>query len=232
MGSWFKVLPKYETKNSFVAIDLKNHGKSDASWERWDIDENADIVISVLKDLNISECYLVGWSMGSAVALSVTRKNRDLVKKLVLITPFSWQGFSTESPLFKIFVAGVRVRERLFPNSNPQSKYSFLRKSKAVKNEYSDWAWNNLHKSKDNFIYADGGRFVVPFDARPWLGEINTETLVLTGGKDSLVPEHVSTEIIDGLPNVESKTFIDATHGIPWTHDQQLSDELDRFFEI
>ena len=49
LGSWFKVLPKYQTKNSFVAIDLKNHGKSDASWERWDIDENADIVISVLK---------------------------------------------------------------------------------------------------------------------------------------------------------------------------------------
>ena len=98
-----------------------------------------------------------------------------------------------------MFVAVVRIRERLFPYSNPQSKYSFLRKSKAVKNEYSEWAWNNLHKSKDNFIYADGGRFVVPFDARPWLGQIDTQKLVLTGGKDSLVPEHISSEIIDGL---------------------------------
>ena len=128
--------------------------------------------------------------------------------------------------------AGIRERERLFPNSNPQSKYSFLRKSKAVKNEYSDWAWNNLHKSKDNFIYADGGRFVVPFDARPWLDQIDTQTLVLTGGKDSLVPEHISFEIINGLKNVESKIFTDATHGIPWTHDKELSEELDRFLEL
>ena len=232
LGSWFKVLPKYETKNSFVAIDLKNHGKSDASWERWDIDENADTVISILNNLNIKKCYLVGWSMGSAVALSITRKNPNLIKKLVLITPFSWQGFSAESPLFKLFVAAVRIRERLFPNSNPQSKYSFLRKSKAVKNEYSEWAWNNLHKSKDNFIYADGGRFVVPFDARPWLDQIETQTLVLTGGKDSLVPEHISSEIIDGLENVESKIFTDATHGIPWTHDHELVEELDRFLKL
>ena len=63
-------------KTLFVAIDLKNHGKSDASWERMDIDENADTVISILNNLNIKKCYLVGWSMGSAVALSITRKNQ------------------------------------------------------------------------------------------------------------------------------------------------------------
>ncbi len=81
-------------------------------------------------------------------------------------------------------------------------------------------------------LYADGGRFVVPFDARPWLDKIETQTLVLTGGKDSLVPEHISSEIINGLKNVESKIFTDATHGIPWTHDQELSEELDRFLDI
>ena len=107
----------------------------------------------------------------------------------------------------------------------------WLRKKLGEK-EYSEWAWNNLHKSKDNFIYADGGRFVVPFDARPWLDKIETQTLVLTGGKDSLVPEHISSEIINGLKNVESKIFTDATHGIPWTHDQELSEELDRFLDI
>ena len=25
LGSWFKVLPKYQKRNSFIAIDLKNH---------------------------------------------------------------------------------------------------------------------------------------------------------------------------------------------------------------
>ena len=38
LGSWFKVLPKIKNENSFVAIDMRNHGKSDASWDRWDVD--------------------------------------------------------------------------------------------------------------------------------------------------------------------------------------------------
>ena len=102
---------------------------------------------------------------GSAVAMSIAKKNKSIVNKLVLITPFSWLGGAVynDKLAFKIFVSFVRIRERLFPNFNPKSKFSFLRKSNAINDEYTEWAWNNLHKSKDDFIYADGGRFVVPY---------------------------------------------------------------------
>ena len=33
--SWFKILPNVKT--SFIAIDMRNHGKSDSSWKRWDV---------------------------------------------------------------------------------------------------------------------------------------------------------------------------------------------------
>ena len=83
LGSWFKILPKIKT--SFIAIDMRNHGKSDSSWKRWDVDENADLVISILDQLNIENCDVVGWSMGSAVGMSVARKKESLVRKLILI---------------------------------------------------------------------------------------------------------------------------------------------------
>ena len=163
--------------------------------------------------------------MGSAVALSIARKKKDLINKMALITPFSWLGGAVykDKPLFKVFVATVRIRERLFPNMNPKSKYSHLRKTGALGNEYTDWAWNNLHKSKDDFIYEDGGRYVVPYDARPWIKEITTETLVITGGKDNLVPEDTSQEVIKDLDNVSEIIFDNAAHSIPWTHDEPVS---------
>ena len=205
----------------------------DASWKRWDVDENADIVISILEQLGVEKCNLVGWSMGSAVALSISRKKEKLINKMVLITPFSWLGGAVykDKPLFKAFVAVVRIRERLFPNMNSKSKYSHLRKTGALENEYTDWAWNNLHKSKDDFIYEDGGRYVVPYDARPWLKEIKTKTLVITGGKDNLVPEETSQDVIKNLENVKELIFDNAAHSIPWTHDQELIDELEAFFK-
>ena len=47
------MLPKIKNLSSFITIDLKNHGRSDSSWERWSVDENADIVISIIDELNI-----------------------------------------------------------------------------------------------------------------------------------------------------------------------------------
>mgnify|MGYP005621016243 FL=1 len=234
LGSWFNVLPKIKNVSSFITIDFKNHGRSDASWERWSVDENADIVISILDELNVSECHLVGWSMGSAVALTISKKIPERINKMVLVTPFSWiEGERyKDNFLFKLLVGAVRIRERLFPNKNPQSKYSFLKKSSALKNEFTDWAWNNLHRSKDDFIYGDGGRHVVAFDSRDWLGDIETETLALIGGKDSLVPQKASQEVTTKMQNITPITFTNALHGIPWTHDEELVEELTKFLNL
>jgi len=172
--------------------------------------------------------------MGSAVAMSIAKKNKPLVNKLLLITPFSWLGGAVYSDkvAFKIFVSFVRIRERLFPNFNPKSKFSFLKKSNSINDEYTEWAWNNLHKSKDDFIYADGGRFVVPYDARPWIQEIEAETLVITGGRDKLVPEETSNDVVKRLNEVKVKTFPDAGHSVPWTHEEDLLTELREFFSL
>ena len=75
LGSWFKILPKIKNENSFVAIDMRNHGKSDASWDRWDVDENADVVISILKELvddidpESTKLIIGGHSLGALLSL-------------------------------------------------------------------------------------------------------------------------------------------------------------------
>ena len=55
--------------------------------------------------------------MGSAVALSISRKREDLINKMVLITPFSWLGGAVykDKPLFKAFIATVESEKDYFP---------------------------------------------------------------------------------------------------------------------
>ena len=233
LGSWFKVIPLLQNNYSIIAIDLKNHGRTDGSWTRWDITDNADMVATVLKDLGIKDSILVGWSIGSAVALSIAKNYPALVSKQILVTPFAWTLNSEykEKPWFKIMIGLVRVRERLFPIYNPNSKYKFLRDSESLNDEYSDWAWSNLNRSKDAFIYQDGSRYVVPFDARPWAHEVRIETLAVIGGNDKLVPENVARELTDLLPNVRIKKINGATHAIPWSHAKELSEEISNFLE-
>ena len=64
-----------------------------------------------------------------------------------------------------------------------------------------------------------------------YVKEIKTKTLVITGGKDNLGPEETSQDVIKNLENVKELIFDNAAHSIPWTHDQELIDELEAFFK-
>ena len=233
LGSWFNLIPFLQKHYSVLAIDLKNHGRTDGSWKRWDIADNADMVAAVLKELKINKCILVGWSIGSAVALNVTKNYPDMVNKQILITPFAWTINSEyrEKAWFNVFIGLIRARERLLPRYNSSSKYKFLRDSRSLNDEHADWAWSNLNRSKDAYIYQDGSRYVVPFDARPWAHEIKTETLAVIGGEDKLVPENVARELTDLLPNVAVKKIKKATHAIPWSHSEELFNIIYEYLE-
>ena len=49
------------------------------------------------------------------------------------------------------------------------------------------------------------------------------------GGNDKLVPENVSKELTDLLPDVKVKKIGGATHAIPWSHAEELSFHIKDF---
>ena len=169
--------------------------------------------------------------MGSAVALAISNKKQNLINKLVLITPFSWLGGAVYKDKFAFqgFCKFCKNKRKTISKFESSVKIFFSKKANAIKDEYTDWAWNNLHKHKDDFIYEDGGRFVVPYDARPWLANIKSNTLVITGGKDKLVPEETSNDVINRLENVSNVVFKDAGHSVPWTHAEELVESINNF---
>ena len=56
--------------------------------------------------------------------------------------------------------------------------------------------------------------------------------MALIGGKDSLVPQKASQEVTTKMQNITSITFTNALHGIPWTHDEELVEELTKFLNL
>ena len=56
--------------------------------------------------------------------------------------------------------------------------------------------------------------------------------VVITGGRDKLVPEETSNDVVKRLNEVKVKTFPDAGHSVPWTHEEDLLTELREFFSL
>ncbi len=74
-----------------ATMDLRGHGDSDTSFDRYDEETGADDVIALLDHLG-SPAILLGNSMGAGIAVIVAARRPDLVSGLVLLGPFVRNG--------------------------------------------------------------------------------------------------------------------------------------------
>lgn len=81
---WADMEPHLNEKFSLVKIDLPGHGKSEAHEEVFTMEMMAQKVKLVLDELNISECHLLGHSMGGYTALAFAEKYPEILKTLTL----------------------------------------------------------------------------------------------------------------------------------------------------
>ena len=82
---WVPFISTLSQKNRVICIDLLGHGQTDCLGYIHTMDDMADAVLAVLKQLRIKKFVLFGHSMGGYVALSIAEKHPDYIKGLGLI---------------------------------------------------------------------------------------------------------------------------------------------------
>jgi len=83
---WRYQIPYLKNSHQVVAIDLRGFGKSDQPKERYTYKTWADDLDTVLKELQLQNVTLVGFSMGGAIAMYyMTTRPAPPVEKLVLV---------------------------------------------------------------------------------------------------------------------------------------------------
>lgn len=80
---WDGIIPKFEDKYSIIAPDFRGHGKSDKPVSGYHIDDMANDVYLLLRELNVECCHIVGSSMGAEIGLSLAASHPELVLSLV-----------------------------------------------------------------------------------------------------------------------------------------------------
>ena len=104
--NWALTVPALRERFRTVSVDLRGHGLSAKPTEEEDY--SADLMASdvhvLLGQLGISECYLMGHSMGGMVAQTFILAHPEIVRALVLV--------DTAAELPKTVLQAVRVRER------------------------------------------------------------------------------------------------------------------------
>lgn len=82
---WDAFIPEWSKKFRIITIDLLGHGETECMGYVHSMENNADAVHEVLRELRIRKAIFVGHSMGGYVALAFAELYPDMVKGLVLL---------------------------------------------------------------------------------------------------------------------------------------------------
>ncbi|MDR3287435.1 MAG: alpha/beta fold hydrolase [Prevotellaceae bacterium] len=86
MDVWENIIAELSKNFRIIAVDLPGHGLSGFIEGATTMDFMADCIKSILDKQQISECFIVGHSMGGYVALAFAKKYPETTKALCLLS--------------------------------------------------------------------------------------------------------------------------------------------------
>ena len=193
--------PQIENLNEFSTItyDLLGHGKTPFKKEKLSLGDFSNQLNEILGHLNIDKIHLVGFSLGSLIALDFASKSGDKIDKLILIGT-TYKRSSEERSL-------VLDRYNQAKLNKPISKQAlkrwftdeYLEKNPKTYNLFM----NILSKKPEdhkNFLKAYQ-LFANHEDNTQVIQDITSKTLVITGSDDSGSTPAMSKELTKDLVN-------------------------------
>jgi pimeloyl-ACP methyl ester carboxylesterase len=190
-------------------LDILGHGTQGWPLDEISIEQAAVHVQRLLEQVVPGEAFLVGVSMGAAVAMRCALNAPSLVRGLILISPWTRIHEHTKSlidRLFRLAEAGDMTAHTelflryVFPPTYLERHVREVERLRAIVMEQDSktvaYAWAACLASG-----ADGD-----------LGKIRAPTLVIAGLHDLLTPPYLAREVAAGLIDVELEIWNASGH--------------------
>jgi pimeloyl-ACP methyl ester carboxylesterase len=177
------ILPMLAKHYKIIAVELQAHGHTSDRDAPETFEQDADDVAELLKQLNISKAYILGFSNGASTTLQIAIRYPELADKIVVVA-----GAYKRDGFIQGFFDG-------FKNATLESM------PQGLKNAFS-----KINPDKSallNMFNKDVARMV---NFKDWndedLQSIKVPALIINADKDVILPEH-ALKMSQLIPNAE-----------------------------
>lgn len=185
-------------KDSFevTCLDFPGHGQSGMPGEGWGVADYAAWTLQVMDQLALNQPVIIAHSFGARIALYLAAKYPHRVASLVLTGAAGLRGKTSPKAfirgrLFKLGRGSLQLLSLIPPLKEPSQKWL-----RGLRAEFS---------SRDYLATPEALRAsfskVVGQDLRPLLGEVQQQTLLVFGEKDSATPLWMGKALEKELPS-------------------------------
>ena len=198
----------YLSEFSILTYDLLGHGKTPFHKDKLNLKDFSNQLLELLDHLKIEKINLVGFSLGSLIALDFSSHYQNKVEKLILIGT-TYKRSDQERSLVLDRYNQAKLNK---PISRQALKRWFSDKYLDENPETYDFFMNILNKVPDdhkNFLKAYE-LFANHYDDFEAIKKIDRKTLVMTGSEDNGSTPAMSKELVKDLVN---STYIEIKNG-------------------
>jgi pimeloyl-ACP methyl ester carboxylesterase len=187
-----KIIPLFAKNRKVIAMELQAHGRTSDRNTDLSFEQDADDIVTLLKNLNIGKADFLGFSNGGTTALQIAIRYPEVVHKIIL---------------------GSALAKR---NGVPEQFWTFMEQA-SLDNmpEQLKEAYLKVASNPDGLqvMHDKDAKRMVEFSDIPdeQIKSIRAPALILTGDKDVITPEH-AIEIHRQISNSEL-AIIPGRHG-------------------
>ncbi|WP_046757702.1 alpha/beta fold hydrolase [Kordia jejudonensis] len=200
LGSKLQLQPLQEMLSkdfNVYTLNFEGHGGR-TSDEAFAMERFAANVIEKLEMLGISQTHIFGYSMGGYVALTLAKKQPELVGKIVTLgTKFNWSLESAQQEV------------KMLNPEKIEEKVPAFAKRLAELHQPNDWK-EVMRKTAEMMLTLANGKKLTNDD----LHQIPHNVLIGIGALDKMVTIEESENVTSQLPNGTLKIIADVKHPI------------------
>ena len=192
-----------------ITVDIMGHGQGSWPPEEFCLERAAAHVQTLLERLKAGPAFLIGVSMGAAIAMRIALSDPLLVRGLILISPWSYPSEHTRSlveRLFRLAEAGdMSTHTDLFLRYVLPAAF-FACHGQEVER------LRGLAMEQDAKAVAYTWAACMAADLSDRLRAIHAPSLVIAGLNDLFTPPYLARAVADGLSEVELEIWEEAGH--------------------
>ena len=223
---WHHQRTYFRTRYRKIAVDVLGHGQ--VAWPRHEIsiEHAARRVQQLLERLGTGPAFVIGVSMGAAVAMRLAIDAPALVQGLVLVSPWSYANDHMQSLVDRLF----RVAEAEDMATYISIFLRYIVPTADLERYTSEVTLlRALALEQDPKVVADTWAACLAFDVRGRLREIRVPGLVIAGMHDLFTPPYLARPVAEGLSHGELEIWEETGHFTFLEDPARFNGRLDAF---
>jgi 3-oxoadipate enol-lactonase len=227
VGTWHALFPILAERFRVIAVDQRNHGRSDWIRGPYSVADVADEVSGIMDAVGVGRSAVFGYSMGGMVAQELTRRHPDKVDRLILAGTAACPIPERRLAVRGAFAVG-RALARFSLTEGSLLTRRYLQRTGTIRPEHERWMWQTqLHR--DPTLYYEAGNAIWRFDSRDWVGKLEVPIMVVVNAADEILPPRHQYELAALIDGAELIEIPEGRHEAVWTHAEMYAAAIEHF---